>query len=133
MICLPDVYDFDLETNIKIEKYILKLKEKGIEHDQNDPQFRKDIPVPKTSMGSNLNFELSSEPFFNTNLTTEHDLDGREETSLAKNGGGMEMGEICSPEKVHIFKSETKQLKLRNMGSDDEDGDSGAKNTAFEI
>lgn len=135
MISLPHLYKLDVETNVKIEKYIMKIKDSGVEHDENDPEFRKNLPVPKTGLGSNLNFELSSEPFFNTNLPTERDVEGKEETSLQHQG--MEMGNIISADKVHIFGSETKQFKLRNnfsdSDSDDDNGEGSTKVSAYEI
>jgi hypothetical protein len=95
----------DVDSNVKIEKYIMKIRKEVTDYDPEDPTFRKNVQIPKTAMGSNLNFELSSEPCFNTNLPTERDEDV--ETKL-QHSSGMEMGEICSPDKLHIFGSETK-------------------------
>jgi hypothetical protein len=127
MIEMPDLWELELDTNSKIEKYMQKLREKGLEYDETDDEYRKNVAVPKTGLGSNLNFELSSEPCFNTNLPTERDFSGDEkvETKLSYGGGAMEMGEICSPDKVQIFKSETKAIKLNSRFDSDDSGDEG--------
>lgn len=112
MIDSPDLFKINIDKNIKIEKYVMRIRENITDYDSEDPEFRKQIPIPKTTMGGNLTFELSSEPCFNTNLPTERDL-GVEETRL-EHSTGLEMGEICHPDKLHMFGSETKQFKLRS-------------------
>ena len=75
MISLPDLYVLNVETNVKIEKYVAQLKKDGVTWDEEDDTYRKDIPVPKTAMGQDLNFELSQEPCFNTELATDRSRD----------------------------------------------------------
>jgi hypothetical protein len=58
MISLPELLELDIELNTKIEKYIYDLNKKGVEHIEDDPEYRKTLPLPKSSGGGNLAFEI---------------------------------------------------------------------------
>lgn len=91
MLTLPPVYLLNPERNQEIEIYVLSLRDKGVFYTEENPEFRKHLPVPKSLAGGNTDLDLGTESYFNPKIYSSR-LSVKTEESLVH--GGMELKEL---------------------------------------
>lgn len=93
MLSFPSAYAIDPDRNTNIEIYVLSLKDKGVHYLEDNPQYRKNLPVPKSMTGSNTDLDLGTESYFNPEIYSNRQSSMiKTEESLVH--GGMEMREL---------------------------------------